>query len=141
MRHLGLLVGGDVPAEWMVAVDESVELLKERARSDAPPGVRTEFDFSVLSSPRWRLYADQLESRSPGEVLLWIPTSPDCGLLRLPSLSRFQPTFPLEEYPEDILTLLTVDGDDSLLLDWGSYDDERLVELESNGARWAGIPF
>lgn len=66
---------------------------------------------------------------------MWTALTNDCGVHRAVPLSELDFSFPFEFNPEGILSVVSQDLGDSILLDWYEEGGVELLDLEVTGPR------
>jgi hypothetical protein len=101
-----------------------------------------EMPFAELRSPDFQRFAAALALQNPSPVWIWTPRTEVMGMLRVDSLQQVNFGFDFSINTEGILSLLTADLEDSLLLDFSISDvGEQRVQVEIQGTNWEAVAY
>jgi len=101
-----------------------------------------EIPFSGKIGLRFQEYVSKLASANRSDVYVWTSESLVCGVLMPISLSSVEFLFPFEINMDGIVSFLTADLRDRLVLDWYVSDGGgQMLEIEANGAPWGEIRY
>jgi hypothetical protein len=93
--------------------------------------------FAEIRSSRFASLIADLESRNPNPIFIWIEAANGCGFVKPIKLCDFQFDFEFDRIPEGIITLITSDARDKLLMDFEEDDDgTQIMTIELHGAGW-----
>ena len=144
-RHLAeleVLLKRHIEPRELLSVEET-RLIRARASQVARwPLCRWKLPFLEKEDGRFRAFVANLSEANPADVYVWTPASNVCGLLRPVALARVSFSFPFELNPEGILTILTIDLSDQLLLDYSMGEGgEAFLEMECSGEHWGRVAY
>lgn len=94
-------------------------------------------DFSEKLGVRFEEFVRNLHALNPNPVYIWIEHTNTCGLLEIRSIIEFNFKFDYAEINQGIVSLLTKDMRDNLVLDF--FEDSsgaRFIEIELAGYNW-----
>lgn len=98
--------------------------------------------FADKESPTFSAYIRRLAAAHSGPVILFTPRTASCGAITVPSLDWVNFSFPFDLNKEGILSILTADLSDRMLLDFFQEDEgPNLLEIEVQGDYWPGVRF
>jgi hypothetical protein len=137
LAELAAVLGRPVGVEELGTPQQAVGL-RDGAKGLASQPVTTfEMPFADRMSERFRAFVAKLHAANPSPIYVWIPTTIDCGAILLPSVVDINFGFDFEINDEGILSFVTADLADRLLLDLfvSSAGDQRM-RVEIQGANW-----
>ena len=143
-RHLSELscLTGHKVERFDLLSPERTSSIRDQVRLTPPsPSVAWETGFREKETPRFRKFLERLHSSNASDVYLWTPATNICGLL--PPLPRRAVNFdfPFNLNPEGILTVLTSDLQDRLILDYSEAKEGARLEIEAAGPHWSTVEF
>ena len=93
--------------------------------------------FTERLSSRFAELISNLESLNPHPIFVWIEAANDCGFAKPIRLSDFRFGFDFERIPEGIISLITSDARDKMLMDFEEDDDGlKIMTIELHGDGW-----
>ena len=130
----------EVSAENLLSVEET-DMLKEKSRlknhqRDYPLIKKT---FLFNEKDKLKEYVDKLYKLYPHEIYLLTGYSEYCGCLKMESLMDFNIYFNFNDERDGIMSILSADLNNSLLLDYYEEYNEYYIELEFRGEEWSKI--
>lgn len=142
LAELSALIGRRVDASELGSREQAI-LLRTKAQERFPmSAVSFEIPFSERTTERFRQFVLNLESAKTCPVYIWTPRTIDCGTVVVPSLASLSFDFAFGLNPEGILSFVTFDLSDRILLDFGrSADGEERMTVEVQGERWASVTY
>ncbi|MFT3912597.1 MAG: hypothetical protein QM704_00510 [Anaeromyxobacteraceae bacterium] len=134
LTELGRLLHKEVRTEDLLSLDETEALLaRSKAVTRRAPDWKSSFPFAEkeqrLSRPIRPIHAEM--------VYVWTALANDCGVHRLVRLSELDFRFSFDFSPEGILTVISEDLENQMLLDWHKDNGVELLDLEVTGPRWS----
>src|SRR5262249_51866808 len=134
LAELGILLGREVFTSDLISVEETEAIRQRSIKVVREPGAKWEIPFREKSEPRFARFIAGLAAANGAGVYVWTPTSRTCGLIRPMPLSVVGFGFPFSMSPDGILSIVTEDLADKLLLDYFRDDqDEERLEIEVKG--------
>ena len=93
--------------------------------------------FTEKLSKRFSTLIVALEYRNPHPVFVWMDAANECGYAKPIKLSHFKFGFEFRRIPEGIISLITTDARDKMLVDFEMGDDgiESMI-IELHGEEW-----
>jgi hypothetical protein len=142
LRELALLVGRSVDRHELLPLHETKAIRAQASQVDRQPVVQFEVPFEAKTQPRFATFVKRIAEANPSDVFLWTPTSNLCGLLRPLPLAAVHMDFPFHLNPEGIVSILTSDLREQLLLDYSTgNDDESVLQVQVSGERWGRVAY
>lgn len=93
--------------------------------------------FTERLSSRFASLIANLECRNPNPVFIWIEAANDCGFSKPIKLRDFRFGFEFDRIPEGMISLISSDAKDKLLMDFEEDDDgTEIMTIELHGASW-----
>jgi len=134
LTELGCLLRREVRPEDLLSLDETEVLLGRTAKRT--PGHKETFPFAEKArgslSPLVHAFQNDF-------VYLWTALTNDCGVHRAVPLADIDFNFPFEFSPEGILSVVSQDLGDRILLDWYEEGGVELLDFEVIGPRWSAV--
>jgi hypothetical protein len=93
--------------------------------------------FSEKLDTRFAMFVKNLYALNPSPVYIWVEHTNTCGLFEISSIMEFNAKFEYSVITEGIISLLTKDMIDNMVLDF--YEDssgEKFIEIELYGSSW-----
>lgn len=132
LTELGRLLRRDVRPDDLLSLPETEALRVRMAKRT--PDRKESFPFAEKNgrrlSPLVHAFQEDL-------VYVWTALSNDCGVHRAVPLSEVDFSFPFAFSPEGILSIVSQDLGDHILLDWYEEGGAELLDLEVTGPRWS----
>jgi hypothetical protein len=142
LKELSQLLGRTVLLEELGSPEEAQALRVAAQQLLYQPSVVREIGFDEKKTSRFRKFVERLVEVNPNPVYVFTPRTISCGVLEIDTLRDVRFDFDFGLNPEGILSFVTRNLSDSLLLDFfESPGGERRVEVEAQGASWARIEF
>lgn len=116
--------------------EQSLKLLNE-SRS-----IKFEIYFLEKTEARFQAFVKNLVVLNPSPVYVWIEHTITCGLLEIALITEFNFKFEYSVCANGIISLLTKDMMDNLVLDF--YEDslgERVIDIELIGNNWPSCSY
>jgi hypothetical protein len=132
LTELGCLLRREVRPEDLLSLYETEVLLGRAAKRT--PGRKETFPFADKARGRLSLLVHAFQDDL---VYLWTALTNDCGVYRAVPLAEIDFSFPFEFSPEGILSVVSQDLGDRILLDWYEEGGVELLDLEVTGPRWS----
>lgn len=140
LEELGELLGRKVNSEELGDLEEVEKLAMASQHLQLAPMNSFECVFSSKGSESFQEYLIELEERNSSPIYVWTPKSKFCGVLRVGGLSRINFDFEYSRFEEGIISFLTCDLRNQLLLDFFETESaQRMIEIEVQGAEWAAV--
>jgi hypothetical protein len=140
--ELGALLKRPVRREDLLSVEETEVILRRSKEVERAPSWKVEIPFAHKMGDRFRRFTSQLVGKYAGEVYLWTPLANDCGMSRSVTLADINFDFRFDTSPNGILTVLSTDLRDKLLLDYFRNDhDQETLAIEASGERWGTVRY
>jgi len=142
LEELSALKGCPVAACDLCTVDRTDAIQRELSKRARCNIVLHAMSFSDKRSDRFRDFVRNLHAANPSAVFLWTPRTRDCGVLQVSSISEVDFGFAVNINGEGILSFVTADLDDRMLLDFttaGIGEPQLLVELQ--GSHWPTVSY
>lgn len=93
--------------------------------------------FFDRTSERFGKLLQNLTAANPSSVYVWTPRTIDCGALLVPSLDAITFDFDFSINDEGVLSFVTSDLADRLLLDFSRTSaGEQMLTVENRGPNW-----
>jgi len=93
--------------------------------------------FVERLSNRFAALIAELERRNPNPIFIWIAGTNECGFADPIPLHEFRFGFEFECIPEGIISLVTTDASDRMLMDFEKDDKGmEIMTIELSGAGW-----
>ncbi|MCG8422111.1 MAG: hypothetical protein MJE77_29665 [Proteobacteria bacterium] len=128
--------------EKLQTFTDKFHVSRDQVRLTPPsPSVTWEIGFREKETPRFRKFLERLHNSNASDVYLWTPATNICGLLPPLPLREVNFDFPFNLNPEGILTVLTSDLQDSLILDYSETEEGARLEIEAAGPHWSTVEF
>lgn len=142
LDELTALIGRPVHADELGSLEQAASMREAAQKFRAQAAQVCEIPFSERCSARFKGFVHRLQEANPSSVYIWTPRTINCGTLIVASLPVVRFDFDFEINDEGILTFLTGDLEDSLLLDFSvSPIGEQVMRVETQGANWARVLF
>ncbi len=101
------------------------------------PVAKTVIPFTERLSSRFAALIGDLELRNPHPVFVWIEAANECGFTKPIRLADFRFGFEFERIPEGLISLITTDAKDKMLMDFEVDDDGlKIMTVELHGSDW-----
>lgn len=142
LRQLSYLMSREVEESELLPPKEAKRIREILTETPREPDGTFEISFQDKQSSDFKAYLSGLTNANPSPVQVWVSTTIECGILVAPSLQAISWDFGFAANADGILSLLTADLNDSLLLDFGE-DDRRVARLTVDvyGRNWGSVPF
>ncbi len=142
LLELGILANKTVNKSDLSSIDKVDKVKAGASNLENFPIERFKVDFSEKDESRFANYIQGLYSTNSEQVYLWTSKTNICGLYRVDSIKDVNFLFPFELNDEGIVVFLSADLKDKLLLDFSiDSTDNRIIEVEAQGANWSGIKY
>jgi hypothetical protein len=140
LNELAALVGRSVHADELGRPAEAAEIREASQKFIAQDAQAFEILFSERRSDRFKEFVLRLHDANPSSVYIWMPHTIVCGALLVPSLISVKFDFEFAINDDGILTFLTSDSEDRLLLDFSSSPvEDQLMKVETQGPNWTRV--
>ncbi|RYZ09382.1 MAG: hypothetical protein EOO73_03540 [Myxococcales bacterium] len=143
-RHLAeltRLLGREVRADELLSLEDT-QRVRGALNGEEEPSRSFVIPFDDKSSPRWALFVSNLSATLSGNVYLWTPASNECGLLRPVPLGAVDFTFEFETIPEGIVSIVSEELGDRMVLDFSEEAQQgRVLEVEQFGETWGKVAY
>lgn len=121
-------------------VDEIRDKINRNIKSTAV--ATTTIPFAERVSAGFVALIEELVMRNSHPVFIWIEKANECGLAPAIRLNDFLFSFGFDSIPEGLISLITSDAKDKLLMDFEEDDDgSRIMTIELHGEHWGGVKF
>jgi hypothetical protein len=139
LRELEAFLGHGVEASSLLTPQETKLLQEQARRVPRVPIVRWRMRFEDREKPWFHGLVAKLADLNSSAIYLWTPMSIVCGILREVPLRDLQLfSFPFSINAEGILTILTSDLKDQMLMDFWE-DEGRWLDVELAGEHWGNV--
>jgi hypothetical protein len=140
LTELRCLLGSTVAASDLLSLEETEAIRESWKRTERSPRWRCEVGFEARIGTRFSKLIERFSECQP-QVYLWTNLSNSCGLARPVALLEVQFGFEFGAIAAGIITVISVDSQDRLLLDFSECDGELMLEIEVEGACWGRIQY
>jgi hypothetical protein len=137
LAQLTELAGREVTEAELGAPEDALRLRKAAAKLQGLPKRVLELAPEEIRQARFGDFVRRLVDGNPSPVSIWLNAASACGMVFLPRVDEFNFRFRFSAVPEGVVALLTEQGMDKLLLDFGP--DEVVLELQGN--LWGNLNF
>lgn len=97
--------------------------------------------FSDKNSERFNKFIHALHNTNSSPVYVWTPKSIYCGAILIKSLDVINFQFESSVIDGEIISFITSDFNDALILDLSSEDNGYHIEIETRGVHWKNIAY
>lgn len=136
LKELAVLVGRPVREEELSSL-EQMESVRRKPGSIPKECYSIEIPFAAKSDQKFEKYTKQLTTLNPAPLYIWTDRSNDCGLLKVNSLSQIVFSFPFDLNMDGIISIVTSDLADSMVLDWSEEYGKKILVVETHGIQWS----
>lgn len=106
----------------------------------AAPVAKVVIFFADRLSSRFLALIEDLESRNSHPVFVWIESVKDCGYAKPVRLRNFRFGFEFKHIPEGVISLITDDARNKMLMDFEADDEGReIMTIELYGQDWGNV--
>jgi len=99
-----------------------------------------EIKFADRSSEHFAKFLKRLTDANSSSIYVWTPHTIDCGTFLAPSLDVIKFDFPFAINDDGILSFVTSDLQDRLVLDFSrTFAGQEVMRVETQGPGWARI--
>lgn len=137
LAQVSEISGRLVEQDELDSIEETDAIRSEFKKFIDQPKAAFEIKPNDLRSGRFIHFLESLEQANPKPVFIWIERTNVCGAFKLPSVSKIYAGFKPEKVPEGIISFITEDLENSLILD---FDDDS-VEVELQGPDWIDVRY
>ncbi|MDC8011819.1 hypothetical protein [Tahibacter soli] len=142
LAELGALTGRTVYERELSGIEEVVATREAAQKFRIQQSDRVEIPFSGRRSERFDAFVRQLYEANPRRVSIWTPRTIDCGMIFAPSIASINFDFDFSINDDGIISFLTEDIADYLLLEFSeSSDGGKILQVETGGAHWSPVAF
>lgn len=142
LDELAALIGRPVHADELGSLEQTASMREAAQKFRAQAAQVCEIPFSERRSARFKGFVHRLQDANPSSVYVWTPRTISCGTFLVASLAVVRFDFDFAVNDEGILTFLTGDLEDSLLLDFSTSPmGEQVMKVETQGANWARVVY
>lgn len=140
LAELALVLGRPVCVEELGTPKEAAALREGSRNLALQPVMAFEMPFADRMSVRFQAFIAKLHAANPSPIYVFIPSTIDCGAILVPSLTDINFGFDFKINDEGVLSFVTADLADRLLLDlFVSSAGDQLMTLETQGANWMQV--
>lgn len=138
LAELSSILGRPVVMDELESMDTTRAILDAQKPLLAFEPIKFEIPFHEKSEKPLYDLIQTLSSANPAPLFLWASHANDCGVLKLRSLADVRYDFAFD-VNEGLLSLVTIDLCDQLLLDF--YEDEyaQVLSLAIQGGHWTAV--
>jgi len=137
LAELGQLMRRAVGAGELLPLEETHTIRERASKFKRTPLRKQELPFSDRETTRFHAMIEQLSTLNSASIYVWTPRAYICGLHRLVPLHEINFQFAFDINREGILSLLTEDLRNGLLLDFSEeVAGVRTLEIELSGESW-----
>lgn len=136
LQQLGQILHRSLRSQDLLSVAATIELRNRLMKVNRQPRWRHVTEFSQLSGESFGTFVRRLAGDTRARVYIWTPSTNVCGALPPVSLLDIAFDFPFSINPEGIISFLTDDGLNELLLDFSHESSGEVVEIEGSGELW-----
>lgn len=136
LLHLRTLLHRPVGAEDLLSLAETTAVRVQASARPRLPVWTIELPFAAKASERFRAWIRTCIELNPEPVYIWTDLANVCGLLRPTPLREIDFDFELELDPRGIVSILSADYQDKMILDFSEDDGVQTLELEVSGPHW-----
>lgn len=142
LAELAALTGRSIEADELGTPEEAAAI-RERARSfSSQAAACLDIPFTERMSERFHAFVQRLQAANASPVYVWTPRTIDCGALVVSSLVVIHFDFDFTITEDGILSFVTTDLEDRLLLDFSaSAAGNQLMTIETQGRNWATLTY
>lgn len=127
-------------AEILILSLEETDYITEQTRSKLNREILAK--EVVLFNDKERLlsiYADKCHRLLPNKIYVFTDYSKDCGVAVIDKLTRIKPTFSFDAEHGGLISILSEDLSNELILDFYEEKDEYFLEIEVLGNLWGKV--
>jgi hypothetical protein len=140
LSELSALCGRAIRSDELGSAEEARNLRNLAQKFSTEPSVKYEMPFSDRTKESFRDFSARLQGANPSTIYVWTPRTISSGTFVAPSIGSIKFNFDFEINPEGILTFLTSDLKDRLLLDFStSSGGEEYMTIETQGPNWTKV--
>jgi hypothetical protein len=138
LKELNLLTRQMVEAKDLITIEDTVRIIHKRKEiSNTIPFEKLTLSFEAKD--RLSSYLAKMAEIKKGKVYLFTEYSKNCGALLLNSLNDFNHKFSFNDEHSGIISFLSEDLKDKLVLDFYVENDKYILELETQGFVWNSV--
>lgn len=142
LEELGALIGRVVKAEELGSLEEVAAMRQAAQRFIGQPTAKYEINFSDRRSERFKKFLKNLTVANRLAIYVWTPHTIDCGALLVDSLDAISFDFEFAINDDGVLSFMTSDLRDRLLVDFSSTSTgEQVMRIEIQGANWTKVVY
>ncbi|HEY2030481.1 MAG TPA: hypothetical protein VGH20_14865 [Myxococcales bacterium] len=141
LRQQSVLTGHPVAAADLVPLEEVAVWRSRVVAMDTTARSKVRLPFEDKVTPVFDAYVRRLEQANPSQVYLWTPLASICGPAMAPSIAQVNFAFPFDVNVEGIVSFISADFRDELVLDYYEEQEQYFVDVEARGARWPHCDF
>lgn len=142
LEELQKFLNRAVSADELLSLEQTEGLRQAAQKFRDLPASSCQIDFLEKASDRFHTFVERLCAANPSPVSIWTTHSITCGALMVPSLKEI--VFDLEYSASQggILTFVTNDLRDRLLLDFTMSDSgTQKMTIETQGDHWFDVHY
>lgn len=140
LADLSALLGRDVLQDELGPVEQVQVLQAEARKLSRLEKVCYEMAFAGKKDAHFKKFIGELFNANSLPVYLWASHVEECGLLLLPSIRDMNFDFSFDVDGNGVISLVTYDFKDGMLLDFFIDDGSERLIIEVQGEHWRDIP-
>jgi hypothetical protein len=140
LKELELFAGRKVEEKELTSLQFMEEFREQVKAIPISPSVKFALAFEQLQSPEFASLVKQLYEKNMAPVYLWTSRTNDCGLFKVNDVTNINFKFPFDVNSDGILTIVTTDAQDRMLLDFNEEEKVgKTLEIEIRGQNWVKV--
>ena len=137
ISQLSHLSNREVKAADLLSL-EATNVIREQAKLlPNKPFQKFKIKFSEKLDERFAMFVKNLYSLNSTPIHIWLKHTNTCGLFEIRSIMEFNFNFDYSVVNEGIISLLTKDLNDNIILDFFEDSGEKFIEIELRGKNWS----
>lgn len=142
LKELTELAGRPVSERDLISTNTINNSIDENIKKHQTSTNEFQINFDEKESNRFKKYIENLKKANDSQVYIITPLAKSCGILQIPSISAINLNFTYEINKEGIISFLTKDTQDSLLMDFFQNSKyEKILKIETKGINWPRISY
>lgn len=142
LAELAALTGRPVEIDELGSPEQAATMRQAGRSLVAQSAASVEIPFGDRVSEQFHAFIQRLHAANPSSISIWTPRTIDCGTLVVPSLAAIHFDFDFTINEDGILSFVTVDLMDRLLLDFSvSSAGNQSMIIETQGVNWSRVAY